>query len=317
MNEALIERIEREAGVPGLLEVLTTRLAPTDLQSLLLEVHARLAGRVDSRRLLEQYRGNRFVAPSPVDPRTLVEVDRLAWALLPDGYVPLELAPVCPLGTSSAVASVSQLRAVSTTRNTEVVADSTNVLALECALRRQRLRQTRRSRREPVLLAASHRLIRAQLFEGAHSWPHFRVVSLCAAGRDEGWLRFEARQLVEQIAFYARLVRAAVQLGRELGAIRVAVTDFTGGRLTTMLEDQVLAPLAERIPDSACRLDPTRTAGRGYYEGFCFKLFATEPGGDELELADGGVTGWLRRLLSDEKERLVISGLGVERLCGA
>ncbi len=316
MNEGLIERIQREAGVPDLLEVLTTRLEPTDLQSLLLEVHARLAGAVTTRRLLDQYRSNRFVAPSLIDPRLLVEVERLAWALLPEGYVPLELAPVCPLGTSSAVTSMSQHNVVSTERNTEVVADSTNVLALECALRRRRLRQSPRHRRDPVLLAASHRLTRAQRFEGPRSWAHFRVVALCAAGRDAGWLRFETRQLVEQVAFYARLVEAMAQLGRELGAVRVAVTDFTGGRLTALLEERVLGPLAERFPDARCHLDPTRSAGRGYYEGVCFKLFATEPGGTEIELADGGVTPWLRALLSDEKECLVTSGLGVERLCG-
>ncbi len=317
MNEQLIERIQREAGVPDLLEVLTERLAPTDLQSLLLEVHARLAGAVTTRRLLEQYRDNRFVAPAPLDPRVLVEVDRLAWALLPEGYVPLELAPVCPLGTNSVLASVHQHKVVSTDRNTEVVADSTNVLALECALRRRRLRQSPGQRPDSVPLAASHRLTRAQAFPGAHSWAHFRVLSLCAAGRDRGWLRFEAGQLVEQIAFYARLVAGMAQLGRELTKVRVAVTDFTDGGLTRVLEEQVLAPLAARLPDARCHLDPTRTAGRGYYEGFCFKLFATGASGEELELADGGVTPWLSRLLSDDKERLVISGLGVERLCGA
>ena len=140
MIEGLIARIEREAEVPNLLQVLATRLAPTDLQSLLLEVHSRLARAVTPRRLLEQYQKNRFVAPSLADPRMLAEVDRLAWRLLPEGYVPLELAPLCPLGTSSAVASVSQNKVVSTVRNTEVVADSTNVLALECAIRRRRLR---------------------------------------------------------------------------------------------------------------------------------------------------------------------------------
>jgi len=62
-------------------------------------------------------------------------------------------------------------------------------------------------------------------------------------------------------------------------------------------------------------LDPGRTSGRGYYESVCFKLFATEDSGTELEFADGGPTTWTRALLSDAKERLVISGLGTERLC--
>ena len=35
--------------------------------------------------------------------------------------------------------------------------------------------------------------------------------------------------------------------------------------------------------------------------------------GAEFFLADGGFTDWTRRLLSDRKERLLISGLGSER----
>jgi hypothetical protein len=315
MIEGQIARIERDAAVAHLLEVLTERIAPTDLQSLLLEVYSRLAAATTAKRLLEQYELNRFVAPSAADPRVLVEIDRLAWKLLPEGYVPLELAPLCPLGTNSTVASVSQNKVVSTVRNTEVVADSTNVLALECAMRRRRLRQVAGRRREPVLLAASHRLTRAQVFNGPRLTPHFRVVSLCAAGRDEGSFQFEATQLVEQIAFYVRLIREVAQLGCHLSEIRVALTDFSEGRLTATLEDQVLHPLSERCPDARCHFDPTRSAGRGYYDRVCFKVLATERSHGELELADGGPTPWTRHLLSDQKERLVVSGLGVERLC--
>jgi hypothetical protein len=279
----------------------------------MLEVYARLATGVTTKRLLEQYEENRFVAPSLADPRLLVEVDRLAWSLLPGGYVPIELSPLCPLGTNSAVASVSQNKVVSTARNTEVVADSSNVLALECALRRRRLRQN--ASRDPVLLAASQRLTRAQVFSGARVWAHFRVLSLCAAGRDEGNFRFESRQLVEQIGFHVRLLQELAQLGRDIGAVRIAVTDFSDGSLTALLEGQVLQPLSERFPDAACHFDPGRSAGRGYYDGACFKIFAMTGAHGELELADGGPTRWTSQLLSDEKEKLVISGLGTERLC--
>src|SRR5438067_1995245 len=137
MPDGLIARIEREAGVPDLLELLSTRLTPTDLQSLLIALHARLAESVTPSRLLAQYETNRFVRPSPADARLMSEVERVAWSLLPAGYAPIELSPLCPLGTNSAVATVSQNKVVSTDRNTEVVADCTNVLALECALRRR------------------------------------------------------------------------------------------------------------------------------------------------------------------------------------
>ncbi len=179
----------------------------------------------------------------------LVEVDRLAWSLLPDGYEPLELSPLCPLGTNSTIASVSQNKVVSTSRNTEVVADSTNVMALECATRRRRLRQTAGRRHEPVRLATSQRLTRAQVFTGPRMWAHFRVLALCAAGRDEGSLKFETTQLVEQIAFHVRILQDVARLGRPLRDIRVAVTDLTDGRLTDTLDAQLLRPLSARFPD--------------------------------------------------------------------
>src|SRR5213592_488116 len=62
MIKGQIARIERDAEVAHLLEVLTERIAPTDLQSLLLEVYARLAAATTAKRLLEQYEANRFVA---------------------------------------------------------------------------------------------------------------------------------------------------------------------------------------------------------------------------------------------------------------
>src|SRR5205807_148634 len=79
--------------------------------------------------------------------------EELAWSLLPNGYRPLELPPVCPHGTNSLVATVNQNKVISTIRNTEVVADSTNVLALECALRRRSLLRDPDARSEPVCLA--------------------------------------------------------------------------------------------------------------------------------------------------------------------
>src|SRR5262249_23677552 len=140
MVNGLIERIIRESGVPDLLDVLAARLQPTDLQSVLLEVYRRRADNVTPARLLEQYATSRCAAPSPVDPRRLVDIERQAWTLLPAGYAPIELAPVCPLGTTAAVATVDQNKVLTTIRNTEVVADTSNVLALEAAVRRRKER---------------------------------------------------------------------------------------------------------------------------------------------------------------------------------
>ena len=75
-------------------------------------------------------------------------------------------------------------------------------------------------------------------FGGPASFPHFRLLGLCAAGRDEGSFRFEA-ELVEQIAFYMRLFQEAARLGYYAHKFRIAITDLEDGQRTQALEEQV------------------------------------------------------------------------------
>lgn len=132
-----------------------------------------------------------------------------------------ELSPICPLGTTSAIATVDQNNAVTTIRNTEVVSDATNVLALECAVRRGDLLQRDSRSTARVRLAASDRVIRAQTFSDPGSHQHFRLLGLVAAGRDEGSFRFEIEALLEQLAFFLRLLDAV-----GAGKVRVSITDL-------------------------------------------------------------------------------------------
>ena len=89
--------------------------------------------------------------------------------------------------------------------------------------------------------------------------------------------------------------------------LRVAVTDFTG-----TWEATVDALMHEVAADEVVR-DPDRPNGAGYYEGLCFKVFATFAG-ETLELGDGGVVDWTQQLVGSQKECCVISGVSVERL---
>lgn len=312
--DRLLERIQRAAGVPGLLEALTARLPPSDLQSLLLAVYRQLAARVTPTRLLERYRKDRFAGPASLDPRRVAAFEAAAFALLPRGYEPIELSPVCPLGTCSAIASVHQDKVVTTVRNSEVLADPTNVMALECAARRRAARGGD-GEREPVRLAASQRVVRAQALPGAGFFAHFRVLALVAAGPDDGSRRFLISHLVEQLGFYLALLDDLARRGETLlTRPRVAVTELRGGELSAVLEEQVLAPLAAHFPGATIHLDPTRESGAGYYRDVCFKVFGTDPAGNERDVADGGMTDWTQKLLASRKERLLISGAGVERL---
>jgi hypothetical protein len=55
---------------------------------------------------------------------------------------------------------------------------------------------------------------------------------------------------------------------------------------------------------------PPPEPGRDYYRGFRFQIAAFD-----MPLVDGGAVDWSSRLLGNAKERLLISGIGSERVC--
>jgi hypothetical protein len=311
MNK-IVERIEREAGAPGLVSLLAERLTPTDLQSLLLEVYRLRSARRRPADVLSSYASDRFVRPAPVSPVRLLAWEQTAFAELPPEFQPLALSPVCPLGASSVVAGVDQNWAVATARNTEVVSDSTNALALECALRRRALLRADPKSAEPVHLAASHRLLRGQHYADPALASHFSVFALCSAGRDRGSLRFELAALGLHMRFYLRALRAF--LGADI-PLCLSITDLASPDRYALLEAHLLAPIRAEFGGLEIVVGEQRTRGVGYYRDLCFHVHVTHPSGKRIELVDGGVVDWTQRLLGSAKERLITSGLGSQRLC--
>ena len=59
--------------------------------------------------------------------------------------------------------------------------------------------------------------------------------------------------------------------------------------------------------------DNAREAGRGYYRELCFKINVWA-GEEWTEIGDGGFTDWIARLTASNKERLLISGVGIDRV---
>ena len=310
--DKIIDRIERQAGVPGLTSILAGRLTPTDLQSILLEVYRLRSSQMQPSAVLAEYADNRFVRPSTVSPVSLLRWEQVAFARLPAEFYPMALSPVCPLGTNSVIASVDQNWAVATARNTEVVSDSTNVLALECALRRRELLRANPRSPDPVHLAATHRLLRAQRYDRPGLFAHFSVLALCSAGRDQGNLQFEFSALGRHIHFYLSALLAF--LGADV-PLHVSVTDLDPHPRLELIEARLLSALRAEFPGVDCGFDQQRTSGRGYYLDLCFNVDATTGSGQRLELVDGGSVDWTQKYLSNAKERLVISGIGSERLC--
>jgi hypothetical protein len=309
----ILRRIDRRLGVPGLADLLAEQLAPTDLQSLLLAVSRRRAARTRPVDLLRRYESDRFVHPSAVDPAALLALELLAQEHLPAGFEPLALSPVCPLGSVAALTSVDQHSVLATTRGSEVVSDPTNVLALECAVRRRTLLSAERGSRERVRLAAVHRAVRGQVWDDAAFSQHFALLGLCTAGRDEGAFRFESEALVEHLGFYTRLLGSLGADRLAPGSLRVEVTPIDRAREAALL-GMVIEPLAAAFPDATFTLDLERERALDYYCDACLRITAETAAGELLELADGGFTDWTQQLLGNRKERLLISGIGLERL---
>ncbi len=258
----IIRRIERQAGVPGLAALLAERLTPTDLQSLLLEVYRQRAHRRSPAQILADFGSDRFVKPASVSPLCLLEWERAAFRSLPLEVEPVTLSPVCPLGTSSIVAAVDQNWAVATARNTEVVSDATNVLALACAQRRKEHLREDPKAATPVHLAASHRLLRPQYADDPSRAAHFSLFVLCSGGRTQGGLTFELASLRLHIGILVMALRTFLGPDVEL---HLGVSDFGTNDRKALLGIQLLEPLRESFSNLAVGFDDERTGGRGYY----------------------------------------------------
>lgn len=297
-----LERIVRESGVDDLLEVLTERLPASDLSSLLMEVARRRAERETPTTLLSRFERDPFARPSPNSPVAQLEFDRTAFLLAQEGgFEPVEISPLGPLGTVSALTNVSQKKILATTRPSEVVADPTNVLALMAAGRR-RSAQTQR-----VNLCASHRVVRVQPVSGPISFAHFRLFALVTAGRDTGSFGFESSSVLDHIRFHLRLLNRL-----QVPISRIALAHWNANREKAL--HGLVQTLESEFPDTRFELDPDREHGRTYYREIGFQIFILDAKGAEVFLVDGGAVDWTQQLLNNRKEGLMTSALGTERL---
>jgi hypothetical protein len=237
------------------------------------------------------------VQPAAVDQRTFLAIDGHLLAAAA-AFEAIELSPVTPLGTCSAVALTDQHRVLSALRGTEVVSDPTNVLALECAVRLGR---------DPgacIRLATVQRVVRAQEVPKVPGFSqHFRIFVLATGGREEKDHAFSARAVVEQVRTMLAALDRLEAHGYAFGARRVDVLTTPerralGERVATGLQD---LPVAQKPLEH-----------RYYSGGLRTMLWVTDPDGNEVPLADGGCFDWLGRLTSNRRHVLVASGLGAQ-----
>ena len=296
-----LERVARSLGVERGVFASLAEVQSADLRAVLLDVAARRASGRRPADVLQQYERDQTLRPSPVGPAALRAFEARAMDALRSGFEELTLGPHAPLGTSSVLAGFSQDRVLTTAADSEVVSDSTNVLALECALRR-RAPSSRRT--GDTRLAAAHRLLRPR------EAIHFALIGLCTAGRDRGAFSMQLGALREHLEWHLQVI------SREVPSLdlEVRITDLSGGRHRAVLDEQLLGPIAAAWPRLRIGFDDDRQAGRAYYTDVCFGVDAVHSDGSRSNLSDGGFVDWTARLLADAKERLLISGLGSERV---
>ena len=283
-------------GGPALFERLATGMPGTELWSALMEVARERAHARAPAQLLGQYRRDDFVRPAACDQRTLIEIDGHLLAAAA-GFEALELSPVAPLGTCSAIAATDQHRVLSALRGTEVVSDPTNVLALECADRLGRGSGT-------VKLATSQRVVRAQEVPKKPGFSqHFRIFVLASGGREVRDHGFVVGAVVE----HARTMLAALDRleghGYAFGRRRMEI-------LTTREREAV----GDRIVKALSEVTTARKSlEHAYYSGGVrYMLWVTDPAGSEVPLVDGGSFDWLARLTSNRRNAFVASGMGAQ-----
>lgn len=275
---------------------LATRLAGSELTSVLLEVMRQRAEARTPAEVLAQYQRDAFCRPAAIDQRVSLEVDRHLLAAAEE-FEAIELSPVAPLAACSSVAPTGQNRVLSALRSTEIVADPTNVLALECAVRL-------RAGSTAVHLATSQRVIRAQPIPKLPGFAsHFRIFVLASGG-------IEAKDHAFTAAALERHIRTMLAALDRLEAHGYAF----GARRVDLLATPARAALADRIAGALDGIAVHRKPlEHPYYSaGLRYLLWVTAPDGAEVPLIDGGAFDWLARLSANRRAAYVTTGAGAQ-----
>jgi hypothetical protein len=292
-----MERHWTHAGIEeAAYTALAQGLAASELWSLLLGVAEQRAAQRSAAQVQQQWERDRFVCPAYVDQRTLNQLDGHLLAAA-SAFEALELSPLAPLGSCSAIALASQNKIVSTVRGTEVVSDPTNLLALESARRLRKNGQT-------VKLTTNHRCVRAQAVPKVAGFAaHFRLFCITSAGHERKDQAFLVESLSEHIQTHLSALNRLEQHGYGFP-----------DRILKILATPERQALGERVASGVGGLGGTsvvfETLAHDYYDGLRFMISARSPGGEHMPLIDGGAFDWLRKLTSNHKLVFVASGFG-------
>jgi hypothetical protein len=128
-------------------------------------------------------------------------------------------------------------------------------------------------------------------------------------------MKFEMESLKEHISVYLDLFEKILPK-QYLSTTEAFLTNFSR-KHNEQLNHEVITPLVKKHSSFRFSFDPQRVAAKNYYDDICFKITVTSEDKVDYDLVDGGFTDWTRKLLSNQKERLMTSGIGTELLLKA
>lgn len=137
------------------------------------------------------------------------------------------------------------------------------------------------------------------------------MFALLSSGRDRGSGSTEAAMLIDHLRYWIHTI-ATISPGVP---VRAELTSFGSAILrgANRIHDTVLGAL-KPLPDLvSVSEDPTRDRARGYYNPGAIRISIGENPA-EGEIGDGGFTNWTGQLMTDNKERCLISCIATERL---
>ncbi|HYC84813.1 MAG TPA: hypothetical protein VEB86_06305 [Chryseosolibacter sp.] len=304
MANPAFERILKTTGAA--IEALG-RLSLSDLNSALMEVfRVKSRGRTAAK-VMRDYLSNRFVIPSALDPVSFAASEAKLLAIAhAHGFQPLILSPLAPFGTCAISGFADQNKIVTALRGTEVVADATNVLALEAAIRRKENHKTDTD----LHLCSSHRHVRGQSFPmGKGFTAHFQVFCAVSAGKDTGSFGFEKRALLKHLELHTAFVLDQTPF-RD---IRITIKAIREKDVENTMAHTVFAHIESHLRREHVSLafEDVPVDDHRYYDRLRFSIDVIH-GGTTFNIGDGGTVRWAQMLTGNHKERMLTSGIGTE-----
>lgn len=300
MENEIIKRIAANAGIGNIVELLSSQVPGTDLNSLLLKVFDKKTGNITPAELLKQYQANRFVHPAETDMIGLLSMELETLKFLRESsFQPIELSPVAQLGSCSVIAPVDQKKIISAIRGTEVMADATNAIALHIADLRKRNVDA-----DLLRFSTVHRHVRCQPFKEKGFSPHFKVGCMVTSGRDTGSYEFETTKLLEQLSALKQLF---VEIyGIDVISFKLLKRDGYDN------SDRMFEIVFNFLAKNGIKVEAggDEVPANNYYKGIQFKMII-QINEMQIEIADGGFVDWTQQLLGNKKERMLISGFGL------